>query len=125
MSSKDEKKYNSQIIPIKDKDYSNPNIYFESPFKKVLIYSQNTNRDGDTKDDLVCNICRMVVYNPVNCKSCNNIFCTSCITKQQISNLRCPTCNEDYEALITVSLIKNRLNSLRFYCPYSRTGKNN
>jgi len=125
MNPKNENKNNSQIIPIIPViDYNNPNEFFENPLDNSLMLDQYKHY-VEKEDDLVCKICCSLVYLPIHCKSCKNIYCTSCITKWQNYDLKCPKCKEIYEPLTTYPLVKNILSDIRFNCPYSRIGKNN
>jgi hypothetical protein len=64
----------------------------------MFLDSQNVvNQDyyKEIKDNIICSICKGILYNPVQCSKCQNCFCKKCIDKWKEENKKCPNdCNE-------------------------------
>ena len=74
--------------------------------------------------DLTCPICLNIVWNPVECNECGNIFCEYCAKK--ISNSYrsyCPICKKIFVTRQSKGL-KKILSKIRIKCPYRFCKKN-
>ena len=65
-------------------------------------------------------MCSNIVIDPLECCSCEALFCKNCIEKHTTLNIdkKCPNCRSLFKPKENVSrLIKNVLNDLKFNCP--------
>jgi hypothetical protein len=66
-----------------------------------------------------CAICTMVVHEPVECKSCDSLFCAECLDPWVSKNEHCPKkCkgNQAVEFGAMHRFAKQELESLKFKC---------
>lgn len=71
--------------------------------------------------DLICSICLEVVRNPKLCKSCQNMFCSDCLTKQLAKSKFCPNrcVYKDQEVNL---IFKKLLHKIELKCYYHVNG---
>jgi hypothetical protein len=54
---------------------------------------------GETPEDFKCNICTLLVLNPVECNQCDQLFCKSCLNAWMAKGKStCPNCRKDIMA---------------------------
>ena len=66
-------------------------------------------------DNIICSICQELLYDPVQCESCQNCFCKECITQWIKKSKSCPF---KCEKIIFKGnrFVKNILSILKFKC---------
>ena len=75
--------------------------------------------------NFICQICFIVVRDPVLCARNQHCFCRSCITRHLENAKRCPTCNDELteQTLIEApKMIQNIRNELKIRCVYTTRG---
>ena len=78
----------------------------------------------DRADNFVCQICHYIVLDPIECQSCDSVFCQTCI--DQCQKDICPKkCDGDEEAIWGTMhrIMKAELNELEFKCVNEECGK--
>jgi hypothetical protein len=84
----------------------------------MFLDSQNVvNQDyyKEIKDNIICSICKGILYNPVQCSKCQNCFCKKCIDKWKQVNNKCPfKCEKN--SYQSNRFITNILSKLIFQC---------
>lgn len=51
---------------------------------------------GETPDTFKCNICQLLVHEPVECSSCDQLFCNDCIQQWlKKGKTACPLCSQN------------------------------
>ena len=71
--------------------------------------------------ETVCSICLDIVYDPVMCGNCENLFCRHCINIQLEKSCKCPNkCIFEEKPINRV--LKNLLNKFELYCVYKENG---
>ena len=59
-----------------------------------------TEKNGECPENFKCNICLMLVYDPVECSNCDHVFCKQCINDWKSKGKgECPLC----KTTITIS----------------------
>ena len=48
------------------------------------------NLKSEIPEDFACNICKKLVYEPLTCNMCDELFCKLCIEKSKLKT--CPCC---------------------------------
>eukprot|EP00347_Sterkiella_histriomuscorum_P004689 403359482 len=69
--------------------------------------------EGDLENHYKCIICSGVVFDPVECKSCQNLYCKQCIDK---SRYKCPNKCDNAQFQTIHRLLRNVLNKMTFRC---------
>eukprot|EP00347_Sterkiella_histriomuscorum_P013546 403364299 len=69
--------------------------------------------EGDFENHYKCIICSGVVFDPVECKSCQNLYCKQCIDK---SRNKCPNKCDNAQFQTIHRLLRNVLNKMTFRC---------
>lgn len=64
---------------------------------------------------MICTICDGVVYQPLQCVKCENLFCKNCIEEWRKKSDSCPYKCQNFE-LKENKIIKNILSNLKFKC---------
>ena len=60
---------------------------------KEAISSAVAKDSGETPQEFSCNICTLLIYNPVECGSCDQLFCKECLDNWlKRGNPTCPMC---------------------------------
>ena len=90
-------------------NYQDKSVYQKSltPLASSLKSSVQmaTEKEGEIPADFQCNICIGLVYSPVECKECQQIFCESCLDDWlRRGNQNCPRCQ--------AKLLKSQLNRI-------------
>jgi WD40 repeat protein len=65
--------------------------------------------------ELICAICLEIVYEPVMCSSCENLFCKNCIEKLLAKSKKCPNQCKFVEKDKNI-MLKRLLNKIEFKC---------
>ncbi len=68
------------------------------------------------KEIVICIICTGIVANPMQCKQCENIFCSDCIKSWCRKSSTCPLKCSTFETKEASRTIKNLLDKLIFKC---------
>ena len=77
------------MINNKDENSNNQSLNMDSLFIDPASVI-NTVFYESVKDVTTCFICKGIVFNPRQCKKCENIFCRECIYKWKENNNYCP-----------------------------------
>lgn len=89
----------------------------ETGISTDLIIENQKNMSRET----VCSICLEMVYDPVMCGKCENLFCRNCINIQLKKSCKCPNkCLFEERPINRV--LKNLLNKFELYCYYKGNG---
>ncbi len=67
-------------------------------------------------NDFECSICKLVLWDPVECKMCQKMNCAWCIRKWQEQKSTCPNCRAPYQQMDVHLILKNLLAALNFRC---------
>jgi hypothetical protein len=79
--------------------------------------------DCPISEEVICTLCRSVLYDPIYCKSCKARFCQECYVRFCEAVGNCPNnCETDKFAPITNTKLKRRLFKFNFKCIYERNG---
>ena len=71
--------------------------------------------------DFICQICLSFVINPVECATCDCIFCHRCIHDYTIYSRHCPNrCPINFKPVNRI--LKNMINQVRVNCPFFHKG---
>ena len=71
--------------------------------------------------DFICQICLFFVIDPVECLTCNSIFCKKCLYEYTLYSKRCPNrCDINYRPVNRI--LKNLINSVKVPCIYYHKG---
>ena len=71
--------------------------------------------------DFICQICLFFVIDPVECLTCNSIFCKKCLYEYTLYSKRCPNrCEINYRPVNRI--LKNLINSVKVPCIYYHKG---
>ena len=72
---------------------------------------------NDFKYSVTCQICSNIIYEPMMCMSCQNVYCKLCISQWSRNNRRCPyrCINPNYQIGKDMSYL---LSKLKFKCKY-------
>jgi hypothetical protein len=77
----------------------------------------------ETENDFICQLCTNLVYDPIKCKICANVFCdfeiTTWVEKDAI-NRSCPICRGLFQRENLSKIEKNTLNRFKIICPYGK-----
>src|SRR6056300_334882 len=75
----------------------------------------DTNTDGKYDSYFTCAICLTVVQDPKQCKLCESIHCSTCISEWTKKTKECPNCKADYQAAPQINrFVMNTLNAYNF-----------
>ena len=115
-----EKKEGSNWAPIflKSNNFKLIGIHYDKNKKKKIQYGTYLKyiiddiikqKRGDIENKLfnffTCRICKDIINNPINCKSCKYFFCRGCIENNNIKN--CPNCHiNPFNTEISIDLEK-------------------
>ena len=75
----------------------------------------NKNEFEKIEDKIICSICNGIIFEPVNCISCKNCFCNSCIEQWNKKNKTCPFKCENFK-IEKCEKMNNLLSILIFKC---------
>ena len=71
--------------------------------------------------DFICQICLYFVVEPVECLTCNSIFCKKCLYEYTLYSKHCPNrCDIKYRPVNRI--LKNLINSVKVPCIYYHKG---
>ena len=71
--------------------------------------------------DFVCQICLSFVLDPVECLTCNSIFCRKCLYEYTLYSKHCPNrCDINYRSVNRI--LKNIINAVKIPCIYFHKG---
>ena len=71
--------------------------------------------------DFICQICLYFVIDPVECLTCNSIFCKKCLYEYTLYSKHCPNrCEINYRPVNRI--LKNLINSVKVPCIYYHKG---
>ena len=71
--------------------------------------------------DFICQICLYFVIDPVECLTCNSIFCKKCLYEYTLYSKHCPNrCDINYRPVNRI--LKNLINSVKVPCIYYHKG---
>ena len=108
------------VITTKDKptkDYCKVKLILEGGISQDLVTDSHKNLCAE----LVCSICLEIVRFPKLCKSCQNMFCTDCLSRQLSKSKFCP--NRCLYKEQEVNLIfKKLLHKIELKCYYWKSG---
>jgi hypothetical protein len=65
--------------------------------------------NDELAENFECNICKLIVFEPVSCKECDKLFCKACIDQW---NKPCPLCNKSFKGVPLHKLLKRFLNDI-------------
>ena len=69
-------------------------------------------------DDFICKTCLCVAYNPVQCNTCQSLFCGKCLKMWKKHNQKCPGgCGSIFIEKKLDKIVKNQLSNFKFQCP--------
>ena len=69
-----------------------------------------------------CLICKMVLRDPHQCRSCGKNFCHSCTERTQAKHMPCPHCKETNFEVFQDKGMKQSLSKLQVLCTHSKEG---
>ena len=104
------------------------NIKFESRAIKLNLFDENDlpcypiyEIFNEKFPDFICQICLYFVIDPVECLTCNSIFCKKCLYEYTLYSKRCPNrCDINYRPVNRI--LKNLINSVKVPCIYYHKG---
>ncbi|KAM3130643.1 hypothetical protein pb186bvf_017235 [Paramecium bursaria] len=71
----------------------------------------------DVPDNLCCGICTLLVIEPLECKSCENLFCSQCIGDWVVKKDECPNrCAGKFFTKQAHRMIRMELSKIKLYC---------
>ena len=71
--------------------------------------------------DFICQICLYFVIDPVECLTCNSVFCKKCLYEYTLYSKHCPNrCEINYRPVNRI--LKNLINSVKVPCIYYHKG---
>ena len=71
--------------------------------------------------DFICQICLCFVRNPVECATCNYIFCKRCVHSFTLYSKHCPNrCKLDFKPVNRI--LNNMINQITMPCPFCHKG---
>lgn len=74
-------------------------------------------------ESLICGICQEVPFRPEECTTCQNIFCSECISKWLEKKTKCPfDCPPPYQGTKPHKLIRQALGNLKYRCINQENG---
>lgn len=75
----------------------------------------------DMSTEVICSICLAMIYDPIMCSKCENIFCRSCINALLKKSFKCPN-KCIFEEKEIGRVLKNLLNKFELQCYFSING---
>ena len=72
-------------------------------------------------EELTCTICMNLLYNPISCKNCDNMFCSTCIIEWNKQSTNCPN-HCKFEPKPILFTIKNLLDKIKLKCINKNSG---
>ena len=105
---------------------NNTNI---SKYEKLSIYDNETGLPiypiyeifSEKFPDFICQICLQFVIDPVECATCQNIFCNKCANEYSLNSLKCPNrCPKNFRKINRI--LKNMINSIKVQCIFFHKG---
>lgn len=75
----------------------------------------------DMSTEVICSICLAVIYDPIMCSKCENIFCRSCINSLLKKSFKCPN-KCIFEEKEVGRVLKNLLNKFELQCYFVKNG---
>jgi len=91
------------------------------------INSENViNYQQIVSNDIICLICKNIVFDPVTCNTCQKLFCTICIEGLKVKNAFCPN-KESFHKIEIIEMEKPniKLKSISMKCIYFLRGCKN
>ena len=74
-------------------------------------------------ESLLCGICQEVPFHPEECVTCQNMFCSECITAWIEKKAKCPySCPPPYQSSRPHKLIRQALSALKYTCKNKENG---
>ena len=110
---------NSQIDNLREYD-----ITYCPPEEEMKNLSENLVVEGHSGlvKGLLCNSCKKLLYDPVSCAECQDLFCQVCISKiNEKSSSNSNLCAHSSQINVDKTL-KNILNKIKLKCPRSSHG---
>ena len=93
------------------------NLFDENDLPNYPIYEIFTEKFPD----FICQICLYFVVDPVECLTCNSIFCKKCLYEYTSYSKHCPNrCELNYRPVNRI--LKNIINSVKVPCIYYHKG---
>ena len=93
------------------------NIFDENDLPCYPIYEVFNERFPD----FICQICLFFVIDPVECLTCNSVFCKKCLYEYTLYSKHCPNrCEINYRPVNRI--LKNLINSVKVPCIYYHKG---
>ena len=80
-----------------------------------IIYTATTDKTT-IEDNLICLICQGVLYQPLECRSCQRAFCRACIQEWQRRTSRCPLKCAELDLASPHFITQSLLEKLRLRC---------
>lgn len=89
-----------------------------------VIASEWVINQSNLKEELKCRICLGILRNPMECKTCETCFCSSCLEKWLKESYKCPLkCSEDAKFKSKPhKIIRNMLSDLILSCSNKEHG---
>lgn len=103
-------------------------ISTQSTIYEIMTYKVESNRlvlepNEKIDESLICGICQEVPFRPEECATCQNIFCSECISKWLEKKTKCPfDCPPPYQGTKPHKLIRQALGSLKYRCINQENG---
>lgn len=76
----------------------------------------NTDHYESIKEVAICDICTGIVWEPKQCSSCENTFCTTCFDAWQAKNDSCPFKCENFQMKDATRIVRTMISKLEFKC---------
>ena len=76
-------------------------------------------KDNDEIEEFICTICNNIVDKPIQCQTCEKIYCSDCINKYNLQKKNeCPLCGDKpFKKGKINKILGNILRNLEFICP--------
>ncbi len=82
-----------------------------APELKVIekMVQEKADSTEEVKNEFKCSICLNLIFNPVECRECNGVFCDGCLQNWAKSNKDCPLCRKHINKGPLNRILKNYL----------------
>ena len=125
LTRKKSKKYSSEI---KDNPVIKDNPIIEAKAIKLNIFDEDDipcypiyEIFNEKFPDFICQICLSFVIDPVECLTCNTIFCRKCLYEYTLYSKHCPNrCDINYRPVNRI--LKNLISAVKVPCIYFHKG---
>lgn len=90
----------------------------EFPKDGIPLDRISSDLDKNILENKICHICLNLVWNPIDCSKCQNIFCKYCINLLLKKNYPCPLCNKSFKSS-NCKALKKIFKGIKIKCPNS------